>query len=430
MNATDKMKYAILRMMMGGAETVFYGTLVGHLKEIRANEHIKSMRTNGSILEYNPEYVGHDMNTGLSIDQIHYVLAHEMLHIALSHHYRRGWRELGMWNKACDMALDPLLADTKLPPPPEVNQKIKMVVDGQSAEEIYTILEQMPPGDGNAQKPGGGGAGGKKQDGGGKNQQQEPGQGNNPAVGNGQGDDQQNGPSDNGCGEIVDAPDDTDENEDAARWQRAIDQATEAAKSRGDLPGALQRLIDARKEAQIDWRAATQKFVRDCAPTDYSWQKPNPSYLHIPWTDASGKPRRGIYMPRLDEPRMGPMGLCIDTSGSIGKDELDQYGGEMTDILNSVRPTVLIVVYCDADVQRVDKFYPGDTVTLDAVGGGGTDFIPAIDYLKEQDEPMACAIYLTDGDGRFPDVAPEFPMMWAITTNVVAPFGETIPLRF
>jgi predicted metal-dependent peptidase len=42
------------------------------------------------------------------------------------------------------------------------------------------------------------------------------------------------------------------------------------------------------------------------------------------------------------------------------------------------------------------------------------------------------AVYLTDGYGRFPDSAPNFPVLWVVTEHGLDleafPFGETVRL--
>ena len=61
-------------------------------------------------------------------------------------------------------------------------------------------------------------------------------------------------------------------------------------------------------------------------------------------------------------------------------------------------------------------------------GGGGTAFIEPFARVEEEGIAPAFLVYLTDMDGRFPDEAPGFPVLWASTTPLrrakQAPFGE------
>jgi predicted metal-dependent peptidase len=83
-------------------------------------------------------------------------------------------------------------------------------------------------------------------------------------------------------------------------------------------------------------------------------------------------------------------------------------------------------------------------VTIDAKGGGGTDFRPVFDIIEdprkakehemeEFDEPPVCVVYLTDLDGSFPAEEPEYPVLWCVPPGVNAsrkvPFGEIVAVR-
>ena len=74
-----------------------------------------------------------------------------------------------------------------------------------------------------------------------------------------------------------------------------------------------------------------------------------------------------------------------------------------------------------------------DRMTLDARGGGGTDFAPAFDRVRElidDGENIAGMIYLTDLDGSFPDEPADYPVLWAAyNTTESAPFGRTIHVK-
>ena len=60
-------------------------------------------------------------------------------------------------------------------------------------------------------------------------------------------------------------------------------------------------------------------------------------------------------------------------------------------------------------------------------GLGGTDFRPAFEHVDREQLDPACLIYLTDGDGAYPDEPSTYPTLWAITTpNRQAPWGETV----
>ena len=52
--------------------------------------------------------------------------------------------------------------------------------------------------------------------------------------------------------------------------------------------------------------------------------------------------------------------------------------------MDSVRPEYIKVIYCDADVQGTETFYPDNSVILNAGGGGGTAFQPGLDAVTRR----------------------------------------------
>jgi len=118
----------------------------------------------------------------------------------------------------------------------------------------------------------------------------------------------------------------------------------------------------------------------------------------------------------------------VDTSGSVGKEELEQFAGEITAISDEVQPDRIYVVYCDAAVNSVQEFGPSEPITLEPKGGGGTDFRPVFDWVGENSINPACLIYLTDLCCESYPVAPDYPVLWATDSRRITPFGETVRL--
>jgi len=90
--------------------------------------------TDARTFYYNPEYIG-----ALSLAEAQFVLAHAALHCALSHFARRQHRIKHKWDLACDFAINPLLVDDGLKPPP--NALLVAAYRGMTAEEIYPLIE-------------------------------------------------------------------------------------------------------------------------------------------------------------------------------------------------------------------------------------------------------------------------------------------------
>jgi predicted metal-dependent peptidase len=84
---------------------------------------------------------------------------------------------------------------------------------------------------------------------------------------------------------------------------------------------------------------------------------------------------------------------------------------------------------CDAAVHSIHELQ-GDcdiySLKPELKGGGGTNFIPAFEKVEELGIRPDCLIFFTDGYGTFPTEPPPYPVVWVMTTDIVAPFGETI----
>ena len=65
---------------------------------------INTGATNGTIVKFNPQFVD-----DLTMGQLLFLLAHEVLHIKLGHHLRREERDPLTWNYATDYAINDIL---------------------------------------------------------------------------------------------------------------------------------------------------------------------------------------------------------------------------------------------------------------------------------------------------------------------------------
>jgi predicted metal-dependent peptidase len=128
----------------------------------------------------------------------------------------------------------------------------------------------------------------------------------------------------------------------------------------------------------------------------------------------------------VDRSGVGAIVIGVDTSGSIGQEELEQFAGEISAIADEVQPEVIHVVYCDAAVQSSQDFVAGDAIKLEPKGGGGTDFCPVFRWVEEQELQPACLIYLTDLMCHSYPPIPSYPVLWATDGRSIGPFGETI----
>ena len=99
--------------------------------------------------------------------------------------------------------------------------------------------------------------------------------------------------------------------------------------------------------------------------------------------------------------------FCVDTSGSMGKDQLSLVEPELVGIAN--RGAVIDILHVDAGLAKTER-YKRRSGVMEFAGRGGTDFSPV--FLKLKDTPAkerpAFIVYLTDGYGGLEAYADDF----------------------
>jgi predicted metal-dependent peptidase len=375
----------------------FFGSLALRLF-MKEDKTCKTAWTDGEYLGYNPEFI-----KSLTMDQTKGLICHEVMHLAVLHHLRRGDRDKKKWNQAGDYAINQTLVDAKFVLPDD--GLLNPAYNGMTAEHIYSLLPDTES------SQGGKGTGSSCET-----------SGNN--KNNGSGDDNNSDPG--GCGEVRDAKGDNGQPASAAEltqkeeeWRVAVSQAAQQAKAMGNLPAELDRLIGEILEPKVDWREVLRRFVEINAKNDYSWMHPNNRYIYS-----------GVYLPSLKSEKLPPIVISVDTSGSIRVEELNQFASEVNAILEDFN-TSCTVLYCDTKVSRIEEFDSDNLpVKLNPKGGGGTDFRHPFLYIDENNLSLSCMVYLTDGVcSRFPE-QPPYPVLWAIIgkSDFTPPFGEVVKI--
>lgn len=194
-------------------------------------------------------------------------------------------------------------------------------------------------------------------------------------------------------------------------------QAAQAAKMQGKLSAGIERLVDDILTVKTPWYEILERFMVGFVSADYSWRRPNRRMM-----------AHGMYLPGLSRvPTMGPMVIGVDTSGSIGGEELRVFSGHVNRIIEQCLPESVTVVYCDSEVAHVDTFQPDEyPVQLKPHGGGGTDLRNIIKYVNEMNDTPDCCVIFTDGYTPYDSAPPEYPVVWLVTTEMQPPWGETV----
>ena len=171
-----------------------------------------------------------------------------------------------------------------------------------------------------------------------------------------------------------------------------------------------------------DWEAALREFVTStCAGRDYStYARPNRRFM------ASG-----IILPSGVSERVDVLVAAVDTSGSCW-DEQPMFVAEVKSMAAVCKPSKLIILYWDTDVERVETYDIDDmdTPVIDTkpCGGGGTDVECVPKWLADNNvTPQACVVltdgYLSGGWGQW-----TCPLLWCFVNNDKAnpPSGKRV----
>lgn len=194
-----------------------------------------------------------------------------------------------------------------------------------------------------------------------------------------------------------------------ARIDRALREGALLAGRLGiDLPRSVTELLT----PKVDWREALRDFVTaSCKGKDeYTWRKFNRRLV-----------ANDIYLPSVENETIGEIVVAIDTSGSIGSKELNEFATELVSICDLVSPDTVRILWWDTMVHGEQIFhdnYENIAKMLKPQGGGGTRVSCVSDYIVRKKINSEVVLVFTDGyvesDPKWQITA---PTMWLITEN-------------
>lgn len=343
-------------------------------------------------------YFAEEFINSLSDEQLKTVIAHETLHLALSHLIRKGNRDQFVWNVATDLAINSMLHEQgfnifkgilyhkqfngmcaeeiyeKLPKPKSKGRGI-IVIDGDNFKDSDRIDKHIYPKSENDKK-----GKGKK-------------------------------------GEILTQQERKQlENE----WKKRLVEATTLAKQMGKLPLGMERYVEEVLKSKISWRHLLYKYVTQEIPHDYTYSRPHRRSESV-----------GFYMPSVVKECV-ELVVAVDTSGSIGQREYDIFISELVAIVKSFANIKITILSCDTQIHDIIELTNGNLekiCNLKLRGYGGTDFRPIFKWIGENKPNTKLLVYLTDGMGEYPEYE-TVRTLWVLTQKYNTPFGDKIIVDF
>ena len=342
--------------LMNHKDTMEYAGVI-MVGKYRVSEDVPTAMTNGIDCIYGDEFI-----RKLSESDRRGLIMHENLHKTFQHTFL--WKHLyeknaKIANQACDYVINIIIKDldkksggfVTLPQGGLYDERFR----GMSSQEVFDILMDE-------REEGGSGGDGSDED------------------------------DDEGAG--LDGHDWTELPKDKQdEIKKEIDQAIrQGALMAGKLGGNLSRELGELLQPKVDWREQLRDFVTSLADgKDVStWQRVNRRWL-----------QHDMYMPSTLSETMGRIVIGVDTSGSIGGEELNKFLSEVQSICMTVKPDIVDLIYWDTEVAKheiYDREKQDKLVnSTKPAGGGGTDPSCVPEYIEANKLNPECVIMLTDG---------------------------------
>lgn len=366
-------------------ECQFFGALMLFASIIKS-EKVETAATDGKDIFFNEKFL-----KSLKSSEQNALMLHEVLHMALLHVTRRQSRDPHIWNIAADIVVNDLILRNTSFALPE-GAIIDHAYQDKSVEFIYECLLKNNK---------------YKQK---KYQLKIADVGDNPESNK----------------ESILS--ETEKLEIESYWRDKIQVLKNSdalsnpdkygSNSTGGLPAGFEREVENILEPEINWRHALWKYVGR-TPADFD--DLDRRFLY-----------KGLYLEGLMSEAL-EVSVCVDTSGSVSRELIDQFVGEINGILSSYPHVKCDFFFCDCALSG-----PFEVSSIDEVpalkGGGGTSFVPFFKYLEKNSNNLMGAqkvsIYLTDGYEEFPDFVPSDPVMWLVSADGEKtskfPFGEVV----
>ena len=385
----------------------FFGILALKFK-YSIDDAIGTAGTDGTNIIFSSKFL-----KDLSLPELKWVVAHEIMHVSNGHLRRRNGRDAKIFNIAADYAIHDILKgfeDSEFRMPSGEHAGLyDEKYHKMSAEQIYDLLLK------NAKKV------------------------NMSCMCTMDNHDEwdkeksssgdKDGKGDKGTVVSGHGVEDNDMSEQ--EWEQLMISAAKQhqGKSCGNLPAYLKDLLIKLKPPKKDWRQLLNEFVSPII-NDYSFNPPDKRMYSV--TDC--------MLPDFNDEAEEVKNIVfwIDISGSMSEKEIVDVYSEVVGAINQFSSMTGWLGYFDTDVHNVDKFEDvQDVLKNKPKSGGGTDFKVCFEAVQNSEhfnlDNVAGIVVMTDGEASFDEcekLSAGISTLWIMTTeHCAAPFGTTVYLE-
>jgi predicted metal-dependent peptidase len=196
-----------------------------------------------------------------------------------------------------------------------------------------------------------------------------------------------------------------------------------AGRMGANMPRAISDLLT----PKVDWREQFREFISASTrgSDEYTWRRMNKRHM-----------ANDIYLPSMENETLGRVIVAIDTSGSIGQKELNEFATELVSICDVASPESVQIIWWDDEVVGVQEFrdnYSSIKSMLKPEGGGGTKVSCVSEYINKHQITADCVVVFTDGYVESNvkwDIS--IPTLWMVTSSksFEPPSGKKIMVEY
>ena len=370
--ALEKAKIQLMMM----PNTIFYTTILFSL--VQEWTDIETAGTNGTNLVINPTWF-------LSLTEKARVglLAHEILHVALSHMTRKGTKDSLIWNFAGDYVINLELSEAgyELPKGGLLDKQYRDMSTEQVYNKIFEEAEKNPNGQFGA---------------------------NGSGIPGGQ---DVLYPKDSKQLEVI-------EKAIADTVLRASIQAQTANERPGSVAGEIGIQLQKMINPKLPWNVILQNHMQNFLKDDFSWKRPNKRFTP------------DHYLPTAFSEAICNIAVAVDSSGSVTTDEFSYFIAEIATIQEQMKPEKITLIDFDTRIRSIQEITESTDCMSDLkfTGGGGTDVKDMFKWAKKNNPDVL--LVFTDGEFNMPNKKhfPSCPTIWLIHDDPKwkSSFGEVV----
>ena len=214
------------------------------------------------------------------------------------------------------------------------------------------------------------------------------------------------------------AADEAEQERRAAAVKELAAKALSLAKAMGAMKGMrglgsggdTQNVSALRGLYRTPWEIGLQRWLESVAPGERTFTRPSRRGEACSDGVLPGRRREGWML-----------NVVLDTSGSMSND-IPLALGAIADFCDAVGVDEVRLVQCDTAVTGDERIDPAQLENYTVSGYGGSDLTPGMDHLAA-DPATRAVIVITDGDIDYPRDPPPYNVLWVLPETAGGSFA-------